>query len=72
MKIIHGNGYSISELNSFKSIIHGNLFSSMLEVIEAMDKLNIKLHNSSNLVCASRLSTVQHHCGTFQQRLEKT
>ena len=27
----------------------------MVEVIEAMDKLNIKLHNPSNLVCASKI-----------------
>ena len=55
MKIIHGGGYSIDELNSFTSIIHGNLLTSMVEVIKAMDKLNITLHNSSNQVCASKI-----------------
>ena len=55
MKIIHGDGYSISELNNFTSIIHGNLLSSMVEVIKAMDKLNITLHNPSNQVCASKI-----------------
>ena len=48
MKIIHGDGYSINELNSFKGIIHNNLFASTVEVIKAMDKLNITLHNPSN------------------------
>ena len=55
MKIIHGDGYSIDELNSFKSIIHGNFLASMVEVIKAMDKLNISLHNPSNQVCASKI-----------------
>ena len=55
MKIIHGDGYSIDELNSFKSIIHGNLLTSTVEVIKAMDKLNITLHNPSNQDCASKI-----------------
>ena len=55
MKIIHGDGYSIDELNSFTSIIHGNLLTSTVEVIKAMDKLNITLHNPSNQVCASKI-----------------
>ena len=55
MKIIHGDGYSIDELNSFKSIIHGNLLTSTVQVIKAMDKLNITLHNPSNQVCASKI-----------------
>ena len=55
MKIIHGDGYSSDELNSFISIIHGNLLTSMVEVIKVMDKLNITLHNPSNQVCASKI-----------------
>ena len=55
MKIIHGDGYSIDELNSFISIIHSNLLTSMVEVIKAMDKLNITLHNPSNQVCVSKI-----------------
>ena len=64
MKIIHGGGYSIDKLNSFTGIIHGNLLTSMVEVIKAMDKLNITLHNPSNQVCASKIincsTPVQH------------
>ena len=52
MKIIHGDGYSIDELTSFISIIHGNLLTSMVEVIKAMSKLNITLQNPSNEACA--------------------
>ena len=55
IKIIHRDGYSIDELNSFTSIIHGNLLTSMVEVIKAMDKLNITLHNPSNQVCALKI-----------------
>ena len=52
MKIIHGNGYCIDELKNFVSIIHANLLTSMIEVIKAMNKLNIALHNPSNKACA--------------------
>ena len=55
MKIIHGDSYSIDELNNFISIIHGNLLTSMVQVIKAMDKLNITLHNPSSQVYASRI-----------------
>ena len=55
MKIIHGGGYSIDELNSFTSIIHGNLLTSVVEVIKAMDKLNIILHDPSSQVCVSKI-----------------
>ena len=48
MKIIHGDSYSIDELKNFISIIHGNLLTSMVEVIKAMDEMNITLHNPSN------------------------
>ena len=55
MKIIHGDGYSIDELNSFISIIHGNLLTSMVQIIKAMDKLNITLHNASSQAYASKI-----------------
>ena len=55
MKIIHGDGYSIDELKGFISIIHGNLLTSMVEVIKAMDKLNIALHNPSNKIYATEI-----------------
>ena len=48
MKIIRGDGYSIDELTNFISIIHGNLLTSMVEVIKAIDKLNTTLQNPSN------------------------
>ena len=71
MKIIHGGSYSIDELNSFISTIHGNLLTSMVEVIKAMDKLNITLHNPSNQIVPLRLPIVQYHCSIFQQKLVK-
>lgn len=48
MKIIHGDGYSTEELNSFKSTVHSNLLAGMVAVLKAMDKLDIKLQNPSN------------------------
>ena len=56
MKIIHGDGYSTDELNSFTSIIHDNMLTSMVQVIKAMDKLNISFHNPSNQVGASEVT----------------
>ena len=64
MKIIHGDGYSIDELKSFISIIHGNLLNSMVEVIKAMDKLKISLYNSSNNIYAAQIinyNTLMEH-----------
>ena len=48
MKIIHGDGYSNEELNNFKTVVHSNLLTSMTEVINATEKLNIQLHHLSN------------------------
>ena len=48
MKIIHGDGYSNEELNNFKTVVHSNLLTSMTQVINATEKLNIQLHHSSN------------------------
>ena len=61
MKIIHGDGYNIDELKSFISIIHGNLLTSMVEVIKAMDKLNITLHNQSNQAHLSKIISFIPH-----------
>ena len=55
MKIIHGDGYSIDEFNNFISIIRGNLLTSMVQVIKAMDKLNVTLHNPTSQVYASKI-----------------
>ena len=61
MKIIHGDGYSTDELKHFVSIIHGNLLTSMVEVIKAMDKLNITLQNPSNQVYVSKIISFISH-----------
>ena len=53
MKIIHGDGYSEEELKSYKSTVHSNLLASMVAVIRAMEKLDIKLKNPSNQTHAS-------------------
>ena len=55
MKIIHGDGYSIHELNKFKNIICSNLVTATVEVIKAMDKMNIALHNPRYQVYASEI-----------------
>jgi len=55
MKIIHGDGYSTDEQKSFISIIHSNLLTSMVEIIKAMSKLNITLHNPSNKAYATEI-----------------
>ena len=67
MKIIHGDGYSIDELNNFKTVIHSNLLASMIEVIEATEKLNIQLHDLSNQAHAMEIvkcSSLLKHAST--------
>ena len=61
MKIIHEDGYSIDELTNFISIIHGNLLTSMVEVIKAIDKLNITPQNPSNKACAIEIINFRYH-----------
>jgi len=58
MKIIHGDGYSQQELESFTPVIYGNLASSMRVVVTNMEKLGIPFSNPVNRVCktSSRLN----------------
>ena len=72
MKIIHGDGYSTDELNSFTSIIHHNLLTSMVQVIKAMDKLNILLQNPSNQVCASKITNFPKSLGNIPSEIAET
>ena len=55
MKIIHGDGYSNDELNNYKTIIHSNLLTSMIQVITALEKLNIQLQDPSNQANATEI-----------------
>ena len=48
MKIIHGDGYSQQELESFTPVIFGNLASSMRVVVTNMEKLGIPFGNQVN------------------------
>jgi len=50
MKIIHGDGYSQTELKSYKPTICDNLVSSMRAVLEAMGILKIDLGDASNRI----------------------
>ena len=72
MKIIHGDGYSTDELNSFTSIIHDNLLTSMVQVIKAMDKLNILLQNPSNQVHASKITNFPKPLGNIPSEIAET
>ena len=57
MKIIHGDGYSNDELKNFKTVVHSNLLTSVTEVINATEKLNIQMHHSSNQAHAMEIIT---------------
>eukprot|EP00050_Salpingoeca_kvevrii_P011064 m.12435 g.12435 ORF g.12435 m.12435 type:complete len:355 (-) comp3232_c0_seq1:549-1613(-) len=50
MKIIHGDGYSPEELESYKATVCDNLVHSMRAVLEAMGQLHINLGDQSNRV----------------------
>ena len=56
MKIIHGDGYSNDELKSFITVVHSNLLTSMTEVINATEKLNIQLQHSSSQAHAMEIT----------------
>lgn len=48
MKIIHGDGFTPQELETFRPVIFGNLASSLRVVIQAMPKLDLKFENPEN------------------------
>lgn len=47
MKLIHDGGYSNEDRDSFKEIIFSNTIQSMRVILEAMDRLEIKLADES-------------------------
>ena len=53
MKIIHGDGYSKDELESFRPVIYGNLASSMRVVVSNMENLGIPFSSPANREYAS-------------------
>ena len=48
MKIIHGDGYSQQELESFTPVVYDNLAESIWHVVNAMDRLGIAFQNPVN------------------------
>lgn len=48
MKLIHDNGYSKEERESFKEIIFSNTIQSMKVILEAMARMEISLEKSEN------------------------
>lgn len=50
MKILHKNGYSISESKEFIETIHENIISSICSIIIAMPDLGISFADETNKV----------------------
>lgn len=48
MKLIHDNGYSIDERESFREIIFSNTVQSMRVILEAMEAMDIPLQDARN------------------------
>ena len=48
MKIIHGDGFSQQELESFTPVVYANLAESILRVVNGMDRLGISLQSPIN------------------------
>jgi len=46
MKLIHDNGYTKEDRDSFKEIIFSNTIQSMRVIVEAMERLSISLTNA--------------------------
>ena len=41
MRIIHGGGYSDADRRKFVVLIHRNIYTAMIQLLEAMDQLEI-------------------------------
>jgi len=50
-RIIHENGYSKSECQSYISVIYSNTIQSMLAILRAMGRLKIGFVNADVEVC---------------------
>ncbi|PVU90305.1 hypothetical protein BB559_004694 [Furculomyces boomerangus] len=48
MKLIHGNGYTLEEKESYKEIIFSNTIQSIRVLLEAMENMEIPLDNPGN------------------------
>jgi GTPase SAR1 family protein len=66
MKIIHGDGYSESELRSFKSVIYGNLAASMRVVLNAMEKLGIPYANQASQEHARVILSLSNSLSSYE------
>jgi len=66
MKIIHTDGYTTTELASYKTTIIDNLAHSMRTVMQAMKELKINLANQSNRV---HVKAILAHCAANSDKL---
>eukprot|EP00731_Ephydatia_muelleri_P028469 Em0020g113a len=58
MKIIHGDGYSKDELESFRPVIYGNLAASMRVVVSNMESLGIPFNDPVNREYANTIMSL--------------
>eukprot|EP00731_Ephydatia_muelleri_P006074 Em0003g322a len=58
MKIIHGDGYSSEELDTFKHVVYKNLVASMTAIVRNMERLGISFSDPSNSVHADTLQAL--------------
>jgi GTPase SAR1 family protein len=67
MKIIHGDGFTEQELDSFRTVIYGNLASSLRAVVQAMPKLEIEFEHPENAEKAQVIINVITSIPTFDK-----
>jgi hypothetical protein len=70
MKIIHGAGFCEDERRKFICVVHHNLCVAMQTLVRAMEKLQIRYEDISNVVSSLNLifitgSAKFHECGAF-------
>ncbi|KAG2389190.1 hypothetical protein C9374_014590 [Naegleria lovaniensis] len=58
LKIIHLNGFSEHEVESYVPLVRGNVITNMLRLIEATSKLQIKLDNEENTQIAEKIKAL--------------
>ncbi|KAK9702073.1 guanine nucleotide-binding protein subunit alpha [Basidiobolus ranarum] len=63
MKLIHQDGYSRDERESFKEIIFSNAVQSMRVILEAMEEMDISLANANN---SEHVNTIFEHPYQFE------
>ncbi|RWS21550.1 heterotrimeric GTP-binding protein alpha subunit G-alpha-q-like protein [Leptotrombidium deliense] len=60
MRIIHGTGFSLSDRQTFTTVVYQNIFMAMQSMVNAMQTLQIKYENETNEKYASLVTSLDY------------